>query len=188
MGIFASKYRFKLNGSDWWVRVAVTSVGLSYKVKVDGDLLFAEKREQTSEEILTPQTFQINHDHQLYALEIGPVSALGYGVHVYKDNQLIYRYKDRDFVRLKRHEKVFGKFDKINALLEKWGEKDTRPFWKTFLEACLIGGLVGLIYASIRIFIAQIGGPDFGSLGIWPIAILCGSAALFLPAKLRFIR
>jgi len=52
MGIFSSKYRFNLNKASWWVRVAVTSAGLSYKIKVDGLTLLDERRDQTSQEIL----------------------------------------------------------------------------------------------------------------------------------------
>lgn len=188
MGILSSKYCFRLNDADWWVRVGVTGAGLSYKIKIDGQLVFDEKREYSSLETLRPQTLNVSHNLQDYHLDIGPVSSLGYGVHVYADGRLLYRHKNRDFVELQRHEKVFGKFDKLDPWLEKLDMKDPRPFWKIFLESCMIGLIIGVLYAVLKITLAENGGPDLGNLGTWPIVILAILIAFFWPARFRFIR
>ena len=188
MGIFSSRYRFHLNNSDWWVRVAVTSAGLSYKVKINGQLLLDERREQSSEEILTPQSLHVSHGQKDYRLEIGPVSAWGYGVHVYEENRLVHRYKNRDFVTLTRHEKVFGKFDKFDAWLEKKDLKDTRPFWKTITEALIIGGSVGAIYALSANWIEAVAGISLDKFDIWPAIIVALLIIFLLPPKLRLIK
>lgn len=188
MGIFSSKYRFNLNKASWWVRVAVTSAGLSYKIKVDGLTLLDERRDQTSQEILSPQSLYVEYDGQSYRLEIGPVSALGYGVHVYLQDRLIHKYKDRDFVRLRRHEKLFSKMDKYFGWMGKLIQEDTRPFWKTITEALIIGGSVGAIYAILSNWLETIGYTSLGKLDVWP-AIIIGMVIIFVwPAKLRFIK
>jgi hypothetical protein len=188
MGIFSSRYRFHLNESDWWIRLAVTSVGLSYKVKIDGQLLLDERREQTSQELLTPQLLHVTHDNKDYRLEIGPVSAFGYGVHVYDQNRLVHRYKNRDFVTLRRHEKLFSQMDKYFGWMGKFIQEDTRPFWKTITEALIIGGSVGAIYAILSNWLETIGYTFLGRLDVWP-AIIIGMVIIFMwPAKLRFIK
>ena len=188
MGVLWSKYCFRLYDADWWVRVGSTTKGLSYKVKIEGQLVLDEKPDQTSEEIISPQTFNVTHNGRTYELKIGPVSAFDCTVHVYSDGKLIYRHKDRDFVTLHRTEKAFKKMDKGIAWLETFDTRDPRPFWKVILEVCLIGMAIGTAYALLSNNLEDRFGWEIGRLGFWPAAIIGVCIAMFWPARLRFIR
>ena len=188
MGILSSKYCFRIHGSDWRVRVGGTLKGLSYKVKVDDQLLLDERPDQTSHDIITPQTFHVNHQGRTYTLKVGPVSSLDCTVHVYFEDEIIYRHKDLEFVKLHRTERAFNKMDEGTAWLEKLGTKDKRSFWKVFLETCIIGTAAGILYAGISITSRETGGPDFENFGLWPVIIIGILITFAWPQKLQFIK
>lgn len=186
MGVFVDKLQFKLDGSSWLVRVAGRFSGLSYKVKIDDQLLIDEKPNQALDEILSSQSFQIRHKGKDYRLEIGPISATKTGVHIYNGSELIYRHDERDFASFSRLKKYMARIDKY---ANETHARDPRPLWKQYLDVLIIGSGLGVTFFAIRLAMGELGGLDIGHIEFWPTgAIITALVFWFWPEKFRIIR
>ena len=184
MGIFSSEYRFRLDGKDWCVHMGTRYKGWKYTVTLDGKKVAdISQNDKSVVALLRGTKFNFVDEGRTYELRIAPVSALDYGVHVYRDGALIYRYHDRDFTILPKQEKFYGKIDKYIGL-----GGDDRAIWKQILEGALTGTAIGVLSALMltvletKGIIASVS--DYKS---WVIGLII-AFIIFMPARLRFIK
>jgi|GEM_PF-4222692 len=184
MGIFSSKYKFQLDGKDWCVHMRTGLSGWKYTVTIDTETVSdVYQKSKNSVELLRGIKLNISDNGCEYILDISPVSAWDYGVHVYRGDELIYRHKDRDFTRFPRLEKLFSKIDNLEPIIV-----DDRPFWKQLLEGLVIGFGIGAAGAVIEAYLKarDIISPqsDFTSF----IIVLAMVVVVFRPQKFRLIK
>ena len=180
MGLLSSHYVFHLNGNSWRVHV---KMGLS-KPKMTSTLTIDDENivsDSKSFDVVAfkPQNILFDYNAASYRVEIGPVSLWDCGVHVYIDDTLIYRHKDKDFVEFKRLEKFTAKMDSL---------ADPRPIWKCLLEGAIVGAIIGLIGSVLIIYAKNLGwlsaDQNYLSWILWPAVVI----AICLPARFRIIK
>lgn len=184
MGVFSRKYKFHLNGKDWCVHLQPHWYSRSFMVTIDG-LTVANIHQNISKFVAVLRCTKLNvlDDGHSYDLEIAPVSAWNYGVHVYRDGALIHRYKDRDFVTLTKHEKFSEKLDRMEHIIA-----DDRPFWKIMTEGFIIGIFIYTICALALNFMEAKNIIDSAGKYTPLIIVLVMVFVLFRPTKLRLFK
>jgi len=180
MGNLSSKYRFDLKDQAWCVSLRYRSGRYHYAITIDEQPFLDVQPEQTLVEMIDPVSFSFIHDDTRYRVKISPVSIFDYGVHVYANDAIIYRHKDREFKAMPRLRWCLEKMD-ANP------NKDDRPFWKTLVECLIIGGVIGASTGLLRSFLGDSVLPSGSSITPYVVFVSVLMIALW-PKKWRFIR
>ena len=180
--------RFEDAGRRWRVRSGVPvggkpGVAVVDQIVIDGETVL--RREHVGDDVLAIRTRAVafRHDGHDYRPEIGPISLWRSGVHLYRDGQLVYRHRDRDFVELPRCEALFAYLDRLD------GEEDDDPraWWKDYAEILLIGGAAGIGAGLTEHWLSRRGIEPPVDIGTAMI-VLVVLFAVFRPKSWRFIR
>jgi len=155
--------------------------GYRYSITVDGKTLFDQKRKQNTYEMITTQSFDIEHLGRPYRVIISPTSLWKFGIHIYQNKNLVYRYKDRDFKKLPRLEAFCKKVDSQTI-------SDDRPFWKVFVEAIIVGFVFGILWAKIQNYLEAENIIKVETVSTGWVILAAVLLITFWPSKLRFIR
>jgi hypothetical protein len=188
MGIWSSTFKFVFNGQNWRAKLWPGSKGYRYSVWVDGALKFDEQIEQSSIEMVSPQSITVQTNEKNYTLTFGPTSAFKFGLHIYANGSRVYTYKNREFVRLPKTEKFSKKVDKFVEHCEEYESSDDRPFWKMMVESLIIGGVIGIATATASNFLERRHSFQIGDSGMWAAIGIAVALIWFLPKKYRLLK
>lgn len=145
----------------------------TYTVAIDGEVVKQHVIGGPYAHFTEVQTFLFTHDGLSYRVDFAPISIWSYGVHVYRDGALRYKYKGRDFVaepRLKRFlswmDRIIAKQEAQTAAEQAVPKKKSTPFWGLFLIGALSlylsefiankSGLSGTWWAELGLMMAVI--------------------------------
>ncbi|MBL4596813.1 MAG: hypothetical protein JKX99_09585 [Robiginitomaculum sp.] len=117
--------------------------GFQYRVAVDGKTIAEHLGENSAAAMLSPEKFEFFYNNKIYNIVYGPVSTWGYGAHVYENDILVYRFKDRNFHKLGGFEKFF---EKLDSVLERTNSEDNKKIQKELQPSFITDIVLGVIF------------------------------------------
>lgn len=157
--LFSYRYKLIVNSVIWQLHVKTSLHGFQYRVTVDGETIAEHLGENSGTAMLSTEKFEFSYNNKIYNIVHGPISTWKYGAHVYENDILVYRFKDKNFHKLSGLEEFSEKLDSaLEGVESEENKKIQKELQPSFITDMVLGFVFFFVASQYDILTAAVSG------------------------------